>query len=216
MIMDTLKRNIDAVLAVALQAGKDVTVVAATKTVPPDIINMALDCGVTDVGENRVQEYLAKRDAVKGAKWHFIGTLQTNKVKYLVGNVALIQSVSSCALVDEISRLCVKKNVTQDVLIEVNAADEVGKTGAPTDRIYELAEYADRAKGVRVCGLMAVPPKDSSDGVYRGIRDLYEALRATNKQFNILSVGMSNDYERAIYYGSNMIRIGSAIFGKRG
>ncbi|MDE6294398.1 MAG: YggS family pyridoxal phosphate-dependent enzyme [Clostridiales bacterium] len=217
MVSVDIKRNIQTVMSNVARAaaGRDVTVVAATKTVSPEVINVAIDCGITDIGENRVQEYLAKVDAVKPVKWHFIGTLQTNKAKYLVGSVPLIQSVNSAALVDEISRLAVKRGITQDVLFEVNVACEDSKTGAALDKAYELAEYAERAKSVRVCGLMSVPPKNAGDEVYRKIRDLYDGLRKNMKDFSILSVGMSGDYERAIEFGSNMVRIGSALFGKR-
>ncbi|MDE7406582.1 MAG: YggS family pyridoxal phosphate-dependent enzyme [Clostridiales bacterium] len=212
-----IKRNIQTVLSNVARAaaGVPVTVVGATKTVPPEVINIALESGITDIGENRVQEYLAKRDAVKPANWHFIGTLQTNKAKYLVGSVSLVQSVNSQALADEISRLAVKRGVTQDVLIEVNVADEQTKTGADLDSAQALNEYVQNLNGVRVRGLMAVPPIGASDGVYRKLRDLYETLARDKTNFDILSVGMSGDYERAIYFGSNMVRIGSALFGAR-
>ncbi len=212
-----IKRNIQTVLSNVARAAASVpvTVVGATKTVPPEVINIALESGITDIGENRVQEYLAKRDAVKPANWHFIGTLQTNKAKYLVGSVSLVQSVNSQALADEISRLAVKRGVTQDVLIEVNVADEQTKTGADLDSAQALNEYVQNLNGVRVRGLMAVPPIGASDGVYRKLRDLYETLARDKTNFDILSVGMSGDYERAIYFGSNMVRIGSALFGAR-
>lgn len=218
MISVDIKRNIQAVQrnVAKAAAGVPITIVAATKTVPPEVINAAIDCGITDIGENRVQEYLHKRDAVKPVKWHFIGTLQANKAKYLVGSVATIQSVNSPALVDEISRLASLRGITQDVLIEVNVACESSKTGAALDTAHELTEYAKKAKGVRVCGLMSVPPKNAGDEVYRKIRDLYESLSGGSGDFSILSVGMSGDYERAISFGSNMVRIGSALFGERG
>ena len=115
MVSVDIKRNIQTVQSNVARAaaGMPVTIVGATKTVLPEVINIALDCGITDIGENRVQEYLNKRDAVKPAIWHFIGTLQTNKAKYLVGSVALIQSVNSQVLADEISRLAVKRGVVQ-------------------------------------------------------------------------------------------------------
>lgn len=217
MDLGDVHRNIQTVMSAvaAAAAGAPVTVVAATKTVKPDIINAAIDCGMTDIGENRVQEYLLKRDAVKPANWHFIGTLQRNKAKYLVGNVSLIQSVNCSDLADEISRLAVKRGVVQDVLIEVNAAGEQSKTGAAWDDVQRLSEYANSKNGLRVRGLMAVPPIGADDCVYKKIRDLYEKLKAGKTDFNILSVGMSGDYERAIHFGSNMVRIGSALFGKR-
>lgn len=213
-----IKRNIQAVQGNVARAaaGVPVAIVAATKTVSPEVINIALDCGITDIGENRVQEYLQKKDCVKPAKWHFIGTLQSNKAKYLVGSVAVIQSVNSKALIDEISRLAVKRGVTQDVLIELNAGGEASKTGAAFDTAQALTEYAQAASGLCIRGLMAVPPIDASDEVYIKLRDLYEGLRRGKDRFDTLSVGMSGDYERAIGFGSNMVRIGTAIFGKRG
>ena len=217
MVSIDLKRNIQTVFSniERAAAGVAITVVGATKTVPPEVINIALESGITDIGENRVQEYLNKRDAVKPANWHFIGTLQTNKAKYLVGSIALIQSVNSPSLADEISRLAVKRGVTQDVLIEVNAAGESTKTGADFDTAQALIEYAQGLNGVRVRGLMAVPPKEAVDEVYRKLRNLYETLARGKDDFNILSVGMSGDYARAIHFGSNMVRIGSALFGAR-
>ena len=117
------------------KTGSRVTLVAATKTVPADVIDSVIGMGVSRVGENRVQEYLAKRDFVSGAEWHFIGTLQRNKAKYLVGNVALIQSVSSVELAREIDRLAALRGVVQDVLVEVNIGSETDKTGAPVDTL---------------------------------------------------------------------------------
>lgn len=215
MELDDLKRNIESVQNALSRSGCCVTLVAATKTVPPETVNAALGLGITDIGENRVQEYLQKRDEVSPAKWHFIGTLQRNKAKYLVGNVSLIQSVNSIALASEISRLAVAKGVVQNVLLEVNAAGEQSKTGAAENELFELAEYTDSQSALRVRGLMAVPPAGADDKVYKHILKLYESLQAGRPSFNVLSVGMSGDYERAVAFGSNMVRIGTAIFGKR-
>ncbi len=214
-----IERNIQHVLsridAVTAGAKSKVRIVAATKTVPPESVSVALDCGIIDIGENRVQEYLIKRDGVSGAQWHFIGTLQTNKAKYLVGNIALIQSVNSLSLAREIDRLAKNRGVVQDVLVEVNVAGESSKTGAAADSAEELCSHVDGLDGVRLCGLMSVPPRDAGDNVYRDIRNLYERLARGRQYFEILSVGMSNDYERAVAFGSNMVRIGTAIFGRR-
>lgn len=217
MNTDELKRNIDAVLCAvgkaAARAGSDVTVVAATKTVGADVVSALVSLGVKDVGENRVQEYLAKKDGVQGANWHFIGTLQRNKAKYLVGEVSLIQSVSSVELARDIDALAAKRGVVQSVLVELNAADDVNKTGAKTYEIERLIECARSLKHVRLRGMMAVPPIDAGDAVYRDIYRIYEKNRG--EAFEILSVGMSGDYERAIEFGSNMVRVGRAIFGPR-
>lgn len=217
METDELKRNIlgitERIARAAAVSGQNVTLVAATKTVPADVINSAIGLGITDVGENRVQEYNAKKDAVSGAEWHFIGTLQRNKAKYIVGSVALIQSVNSAELARVIDGLAAKRNVMQDVLIEVNAASEPDKTGAPIERFDELYEFCRSLGSLRVRGLMAVPPKGANDGVYVRLRDVFD--RYESDTFDTLSVGMSGDYERAIACGSNMVRIGTALFGHR-
>ncbi|MCH5161548.1 MAG: YggS family pyridoxal phosphate-dependent enzyme [Clostridiales bacterium] len=190
-----------------------VTLVAATKTVPIETVNALIECGVTDIGENRVQEYIAKRDGVVGADWHFIGTLQRNKAKYLVGKVALIQSVSSYALAVEINRIASKLGIVQPVLIELNAAGESAKTGAMPEDVDSLIDNAKKLNNLEVRGLMAVPPIAADDGVYRYVKEVFDNHR--DGKFDILSVGMSNDYEKAIMFGSNMVRIGTAIFGQR-
>ncbi len=219
MTTDEIKRNIDCAIEridrAQCDSGRPVTVVAATKTVPAELIDFAVGCGIKNVGENRVQEYLAKRDAVADAVWHFIGTLQSNKAKYLVGNIALIQSVNSISLAREIDRLAARRGVCQDVLVEVNVAGESSKTGVSYGQAAELIESVCELENVRLRGLMAVPPRDADDGVYKRLSSLYEAARRNRPDFDILSVGMSADYERAIAFGSNMVRLGSAIFGPR-
>lgn len=195
--------------------GMAVTLVAATKCVPPDVIAAAYDCGITDVGENRVQEYLDKRDAVKCVKWHFIGTLQRNKAKYLVGDVALIHSVNGIALAREIDRLAALRGVVQDVLAEVNVAGESSKTGASIDCAEELVSSVRELKNIRLRGIMAVPPIGADDMVYKKLRSLFEKCKGQSQAFDTLSVGMSGDYERAISFGCNTVRIGTAIFGTR-
>lgn len=217
MTTDELKCNVERALNNIAHASAGncghVTLVAAVKTVPTDVINAAVEYGITDIGENRVQEYLANRDGVQCSKWHFIGTLQRNKAKYLVGNVALIQSVNSAELAAEIDRLARLRGVTQDVLIEVNAAGEASKTGAPLSAVNELIGYAQSLKNVRVRGLMSVPPIGAGTEVYESLRRLYE--NHASETFDVLSVGMSGDYEKAIECGSNMVRLGTAIFGRR-
>lgn len=217
MNVDELKRNLYTVMnsveRAAARVGNKVTVVAATKTVPAEIISQIVLLGIKDVGENRVQEYLAKKDGVQGAQWHFIGTLQRNKAKYLVGNVALIQSVSNVALAAEIDRLAAKRGIVQSVLAELNVGDDVNKTGARTDEIDELIHSIKGMKNLELRGLMAVPPIGAGEEVYRAAYKVYEKYR--DSSFDILSVGMSGDFERAIECGSNMVRIGSALFGQR-
>ncbi len=217
METDMLKRELCGVLdrieRAACRTGARVTLVAATKTVPAETVSALISMGVKDVGENRVQEYLKKRDEVTGAHWHFIGTLQRNKAKYLVGNVVLIQSVSSISLAEEIDRLAAERGVIQAVLAELNAADEPMKTGAKTYEIDELIERMREFTHIRLRGLMAVPPIGADDDVYRRVSRIYEKYRSG--EFDTLSLGMSGDYERAIAFGSNMVRIGTALFGRR-
>lgn len=212
---DCLRRNIENVLERVRSAsgGRKVTVVAATKTVGAELIGEAVALGITDIGENRVQEYLCKRDAVSGAVWHFIGALQRNKAKYLVGEVALIQSVSGLSLGEEIDRLAIKRGVVQDVLVEVNIGGEAAKAGVDPALADELISRLCEKKGIRVRGLMAVPPRDADESVYKKLYSLFDAHRGNG--FDILSVGMSGDFETAIANGSNMVRIGSAFFGPR-
>lgn len=217
MTADELKRNIDTlfdrVRKASAQEGTDVAVVAATKTVPPDVIALALEFGITDIGENRVQEFLDKKGVVSPERWHFIGALQRNKVKYLVGSVALIQSVDGLALAEEINRIAVKRGVVQDVLLEVNAAGEPNKSGVAADMFDELLYAVRRLPNVNVRGVMSVPPKDAGDEVYRSLYALFDKHRGG--AFDTLSVGMSGDYEKAIAFGANMIRPGTAVFGER-
>lgn len=218
-----LKRNVDAVLSRVKAAAErraervgvlpTVTVVAATKTQSPELINDIIDCGITAVGENRVQELTAKYDGVKGADWHFIGTLQSNKAKYLVGKVSLIQSVSSGKTAVEIQRLCEKRGIIQDVLAEVNVGEEPSKTGILPQNLDALIGGMEKLESLRLRGLMAVMPREAEARLYDKLYELYR--RYASVTFNVLSVGMSGDYETAIEHGSNMVRIGTGFFGER-
>lgn len=217
MTTDELKRNIDAVTArvyaAAARAGSSVRIVAATKTVPAEVMNFAVSMGIVDLGENRVNEFRDKCGLVSGCIWHFIGTLQRNKAKYLVGRVALIQSVSSVPLAEEISRLATARGVLQDVLVNVNIGGEASKTGVSEDGAQELIKKTGELGGLRLRGLMAVPPRGADDSTYKRLYRLYE--KHASGEFDTLSVGMSGDFEMAIANGSNTVRIGSALFGAR-
>ncbi|MCH5158535.1 MAG: YggS family pyridoxal phosphate-dependent enzyme [Clostridiales bacterium] len=191
----------------------NVTLVAATKTVPAETIGAAIKLGITDVGENRAQELKEKYDFVHGADWHFIGSLQSNKAKYLVGKVKLIQSVSSVALAEEIARLCAVRNVTQDVLVEVNVGGETSKTGADVNAVEDVVNAVTKSDRVNFRGIMAILPIGADDGMYKTAFEIYS--RYAQNKVDILSMGMSGDYEKAILFGSNMVRVGSSIFGQR-
>ena len=206
------------------RGAKDITLVAVTKTHPAEMINEAIDCGVRDIGENKVQEIMEKYDKVKkGVRWHLIGHLQTNKVKYIIDKVYMIHSVDSVKLMDEIERQAEKHGVSQiKVLIQVNISGEETKFGIAPSEIDEMLRYARRLKYVKVCGLMTILPKiDNGISNRLHFHNIYNKFVdiSQNKYDNIdmefLSMGMSGDFEMAIEEGSNMVRVGTAIFGER-
>jgi pyridoxal phosphate enzyme (YggS family) len=206
--------NIEEVSARYRKSGESVRLMAVTKTVPPERVNIAIDAGINLLGENRVQEYLSKADFYKPAEVHFIGSLQTNKVRQIVGKVSTIQSVNSERLMREISARSVQANVATDVLIEVNIGDEESKSGAGAKAVRELVGTLRELPNISYRGLMAIPPPSADESVYAKLRDLYEGLKS-DFGGDTLSVGMSDDYETAIKYGSTLVRIGSGIFGQR-
>lgn len=192
---------------------KKITIVAATKTQSIDKMCKLPSFGITIVGENRVQELLQKYNSDAPLTWHFIGALQTNKVKYIVDKVSMIQSVDSIRLADEIEKQCAKIYKVMPVLVEVNMG-ETNKRGVIPLDLNCLCEHITTLDHLRLVGLMAVMPTMATEEQYYQISQLYSQLKE-KYNFLYLSVGMSNDYLTAIKYGSNMIRIGEKIFGKR-
>ena len=207
----------------ALRSGRnreDVTLVAVSKFMENDKISEAIESGQTVFGENWVQELCAKMDAFGDApQWHLIGHLQTNKVKYVVGKVALIQSVDSLHLAEAIGKCAVNRGVVQDVLLEVNAGEEESKFGLTIEETPYIIDKIKDIAGVRVRGLMTVAPISTSPDdvrpIFKKMNGLYLSLKNEGYPLDILSMGMSGDFETAIEEGSTMIRVGSAIFGKR-
>ena len=204
--------------------GRPVTLVAATKMNDAQAVRRAIAAGVDACGENRVQEMMEKlgQDAYAGAPLHFIGSLQKNKVKFVVGNCDLIHSVNSVELLEAIARKAAALDMVQDVLLEVNIAAEASKTGFLPEYLPQLLESAGNFSSVRVRGLMAIPPIAEKPGENRRyfaqMRELFidiGAKKYDNVTMDFLSMGMSEDFEDAIAEGSNMIRVGSAIFGPR-
>lgn len=199
--------------------GEKIYLVGATKTVSAERINKAIECGLEIVAENKVQEFREKTDLIKSASQHFIGHLQTNKVKYLVGKVSLIHSVDSIHLGEAISVECVKKSVTQEILAEINVGGELSKSGFNPKNAFEAVTKLSKLEGVKVVGLMAMLPHSEDKYLLQNLclqmRTLYDNIKKNGFDFKYLSVGMSADYQIAIKNGSNMIRIGSKIFGKR-
>lgn len=194
---------------------KDIKTVAATKCVDISVINELSKYGINSVGENRVQEFLSKYTPSSRLDWQIIGALQTNKVKYVVGKVSLIQSVDRPELVAEIQKQSAKSNVTTNVLIEVNIGGEQNKSGARPDEIYNLATMIAECDNIKLCGLMSVPPIDAPTELYEKVKKLYDSLKKDYPYIEYLSMGMSNDLETAILSGANMIRPGRALFGAR-
>lgn len=199
---------------------QDVLVIGASKTMHIERILFVRDN--TDVkifGENRVQELLEKY--TPDVRWHFIGQLQTNKVKYIVDKVELIHSVDRLSLLQEIDRQAKKHGKVQDILIEVNIGGEEKKGGVAPAEVIDFAKEVDKYPSVRLKGLMSVLPnveKDALDAFYLQLSKLYDTLKQTkldNADIRYLSAGMSNDYDDAVKYGANIVRLGRALFGER-
>ncbi len=209
----------------ALRSGRkpeDVELLAATKTVPVEIINRGIELGLEHIGENRVQELMDKFGSYKETDVQFIGRLQTNKVKYLIGRVSMIQSVDSEKLACEISRLSLKAGCSTDILVEVNIGREENKSGVLPEALSELLEKISPLQGLHVRGLMAIPPFDASKEETRAFFSKMaqyfvdiKSKRIDNVTMDYLSMGMSGDYEDAILCGANLVRVGTALFGPR-
>jgi hypothetical protein len=194
----------------------NVRIMAVTKTVAPEAINHAIELGIDLLGENRVQEYLSKADFYdKSAEVQFIGHLQTNKVKYIVNTVSMIQSVDSLRLGQEISRLAAKNGRTMDILCEVNIGGEDSKSGVSPEALNELIDGLKQLDGIRIRGLMTIPPPSDSDIFLGRMKELYDSVRTEYPDMDTLSMGMTHDYAEAIRYGSTLVRIGTGLFGAR-
>ena len=203
---------------------EDITFLAATKTVEPEIINYAVSLGLRHIGENKVQELLSKYEYydLEHCDLQFIGHLQTNKVRQIVGKVSMIQSVDSLKLANEISKQSVKNDIVTDVLIEVNIGREENKSGVMPEMLDELIAQTASLDNIRVRGLMTVPPICEKkvdickffDKMYHLFIDISDKT-LDNVNMDFLSMGMSDDFEEAILSGANMIRVGSRLFGAR-
>ena len=226
----SIKENIEKINSVknaaARRAGRDgseILLCAVTKAHPASDINEAIDAGITDIGENKVQEILDKYDEVKPVRWHMIGHLQTNKVKYIIDKVSLIHSVDSYKLAEEINKRAAQHGIVMDILIQVNSAMEESKFGITTDETDSLIEeILKNCPNIRIRGLMCIAPFAENPGdaakYFRAVKEIYDRYADAPREgldFKYLSMGMSNDFETAIAEGSNLIRIGTAIFGAR-
>ncbi len=203
---------------------QETVLLLATKTQSDEKINYAVSCGITHIGENRVQELLEKYDGInkENVKIHFIGHLQTNKVKYIIDKVDMIQSLDRVSLAREIDRESKKHSKVTDVLVEVNIGMEESKSGVSPNELEKFLREISAFSSIRVRGLMAIPPTMEDIGIQRKyfqkiMKNFIDisSKKIDNINMQILSIGMSGDYEIAVEEGSTMVRIGSAVFGKR-
>ncbi len=217
-ISDNVKRVLERIDRAS--GGRPVTLVAVAKTKPAAAVREAIGAGARVIGENHVQEIRQKgaEGAYNGASVQLIGHLQKNKVRYVAGRVDLIQSVDSPELLRLIDARAAALGAVQDVLLEINIAREISKTGAMPEQLPELLETAAGLAAVRVRGLMAIPPAGASATYFNNMQKLFvdnAGKKYDNVSMDFLSMGMSGDFEQAIGAGSNMVRVGSAIFGAR-
>ena len=224
--MEDIKSNLEKINAqIRLQEKNShrpqnsVSLLAVSKFHSQEEIISAIKAGQLSFGENRVQEYKEKKDKYdKSAEVHFIGHLQTNKVKYIIDSVNMIQSVDSLKLAREINRLAEQKNKVMNVLCEVNIGGEGSKSGVKPEMTEELLYSMAELENIRVCGLMTIPPPCSNEKFLCEMQQLYIDIsnkKIHNINMDILSMGMTSDYVSAVKYGSTLVRIGTGLFGSR-
>lgn len=228
VIAENIKRIKNEIAEATIKSNRaidDVRLMAVTKTVCVEYINYAIEnCGIDLIGENKVQEFLSKKDLLKleNVEKHLIGHLQTNKVKKIVGEVDMIQSVDSLRVAQSISNEAVKAHITVDVLLEINIGDEDSKTGFDKVEFEESLSQISLLPNLKVKGLMTIPPICDNtlelEKYFDRMSSYYNEIKEGNYpnfDFEILSMGMSGDYKEAVLHGSNLVRVGSAIFGAR-
>lgn len=226
MIPENLKNVQTKIQSACTSAGRspeDVTLIAVSKTKPVSALHEAYAAGVRDFGENKVQELIDKISQLPDdIRWHMIGHLQRNKVKYIIGKIALIHSVDSLRLAEEISRESVRKGVDTDILIEVNIAEEESKFGVTYQETVELVENISLLPGIHIKGLMTIAPytefAEKNRLYFRKLHELsvdIEGKNIDNVSMSILSMGMTGDYSVAVEEGATCVRVGTGIFGER-
>lgn len=222
--LKVIRGNIEEAAVKSGRSPRDVTLLAATKTVPVELINRGIALGIDHIGENKVQELCDKYASydLSACELQFIGHLQTNKVKSLIGKVAMIQSVDNVRLASEISRLSVREGRITDILIEVNIGSEANKSGVLPQNLYGLIPEIAALEGIHIRGLMAIPPAQADErelmGYFSNMSKYFVDIKGKkidNVTMDCLSMGMSSDYVQAILAGANMVRVGSALFGPR-
>lgn len=226
MIKENLAEVEAKICAACERAGRDrseVTLITVSKTNPVIRLKEAMDCGVSVFGENKVQEMIEKMEELPDfLEWHMIGHLQRNKVKYIMGKVALIHSVDSLRLAQEISKEAVKQGTQENILVEINVAEEESKFGITTEEAIQLVEEIAKLPAIHVKGLMTIAPfvddPEENRQVFQALRKLSVDIKQKNIDnvtMDVLSMGMTNDYEVAIEEGATMVRVGTGIFGRR-
>lgn len=223
MIADNVKRVKENLEKLSLQSGEKVSLLGVTKTRSVEEIKQLINAGVNELGENRVQEFNGKYPMLKeeAPDWHIIGSLQTNKLKYIIGKVRLIQSVDSLHLAQSISDFSLKKELVSDVLLEVNVSKEESKHGFYENELSEAVEKTALMNGIKLKGLMMMAPNVEDlaylSDLFEKTRKIFDNLMNYNAKYDninisILSMGMSHDYELAVKCGSNMVRLGTTLF----
>ena len=200
--------------------GETVTLVAAVKMQTPEDINRAICAGITDIGDNHVQEFKDKFEEISGNPVrHFIGHLQTNKVKYLIGKVDLYHSLDRMELAAELSKRSERAGIVSNVLVQINIGNEQSKSGFDVSQTQQVCQTINAMAGLKVVGLMAMLPESDDEKLLKNLatrmREEFDKLKATLPDIKHLSMGMSGDWKICVACGSNMIRLGTAIFGKR-
>lgn len=216
----SVRRQVRDAADIAGRDGDEITIVGVTKTVGVDEVAQAIAAGMRDFGENRVQEFLGKYGLFPDVRWHFIGTLQSNKVRDVVGRAFLIHSVDSFKLLESIDRHAEQAGVVQDVLLQVNVSAEESKHGFEPDEMYEVLRLAAGLEHVSVKGLMTMAPlgrPEDARPVFRGLAELAARLEASHVdgvELGELSMGMTNDFRVAVEEGATIVRVGRAVFGR--
>ena len=220
---DEIKKRVEAACQRAGRNPEEVTLIAVSKTKPVEMLREAYEAGARDFGENKVQEILAKKPKLpEDIRWHMIGHLQTNKVRQIVGKTCLIHSVDSVRLAEEIHKESVKKGLVTQILLEVNVAEEESKFGFRVEEVEDALKQIQELSGVCVRGLMTIAPfvdnPEDNRPVFQKLNKLYVDMKTKNIDndiMNILSMGMTGDFEVAVEEGATMVRVGTGIFGAR-
>ena len=222
--LNQIRQHIADACAACGRSEKEITLLGVTKTVDSERINAAIAAGIRQIGENRVQEFLQKREALhlEGIRTHLIGHLQTNKVRQVVGRACMIESVGSHRLLECVAAEAQKQGIRQDILVEINIGAEASKSGIAPEELPGLLECAHALPSLRVRGLMSIPPAADAPGAsrpyfaqMRGLFERAQAAQGGNVSMEYLSMGMSADFADAILEGANLVRVGTALFGAR-